>query len=124
MRSDPPRRGHCHHLSECARKLSVYLSGVRRAAYQAERKSIFERYANETAIAISELTGEKADKIEADIKKLVAKNIKIIEMNEKAQERLEKGEKGKNIEEKKKEEGKEEPKKETKTKEAKEGKTA
>jgi len=78
-------------LQECARKLSIYLSGVRKAQYQAERKSIFERYAHETAIAISELTGEAAGKIEDDIKGLVKKNIKLIELSEQAEERMKKG---------------------------------
>lgn len=76
-------------LQECARKLSVYLSGVRRAQYQAERKSIFERYAHETAVAIAELTGEKPEPIESDLKKIVAKNIKMIELTEQAKERIE-----------------------------------
>ncbi len=62
-------------LQECARKLSIYLSGVRKAQLQAERKSIFERYAHETAVAISELTGEKPEKIEAEINEIVKKNI-------------------------------------------------
>jgi len=77
-------------LQECARRLSIYLSGIRKAQYQAERKSIFERYAHETAVAISELTGEKADGIEAEIKKIVDKNIKMIELTEQAKERIEK----------------------------------
>ena len=76
-------------LQECARKLSIYLSGIRKAQYQAERKSIFERYAHETAVAIGELTGEKPDAIEADIKKIVDKNIKMIELTEQAKERIE-----------------------------------
>ena len=76
-------------LQECARKLSLYLSGIRKAQYQAERKSIFERYAHETAVALAELTGEKAEAIEADISKLVKKNIKMIELTEAAKERIE-----------------------------------
>ncbi len=77
-------------LQECARKLSVYLSGVRRAQYQAERRSIFERYAHETAVALSELTGKPIEKIETDIKDIAEKNIKTIELSEQATERLEK----------------------------------
>ncbi|RLI96564.1 MAG: DNA topoisomerase VI subunit B [Candidatus Aenigmatarchaeota archaeon] len=77
-------------LQEAARKLSIYLSGIRKAQYQAERKSIFERYAHETAVAISELTGRNADEIEADINELVKKNIKIMELSEQAKERIEK----------------------------------
>ena len=49
----------------------TYFSGVRKAQAIAEKKSIFERYAEETAIALQELTGEKKDKIRNDILKLV-----------------------------------------------------
>ncbi|MFH1294431.1 MAG: DNA topoisomerase VI subunit B [Candidatus Aenigmatarchaeota archaeon] len=62
-------------LQEVARKLSIYLSGMRRAKWQAERRSIFERYANETAIAISELTGENREDIEKALKKIVEERI-------------------------------------------------
>ena len=75
-------------LQECARKLSLYLSGIRKAQYQSERKSIFERYANETAIAIAELTGEKSEKIEKDLREIVKSSIKEIELNEQAKARL------------------------------------
>ncbi len=66
-------------LQEAARKLSLYLSGVRRAELQAERKSIFERYAEETARSLSELTGEKPEKIVEILKKLVSSNVGLIE---------------------------------------------
>lgn len=62
-------------IQEVARKLSIYLSGVRRAKWQAERKSILERYAEETALAVSELTGETKDKILGQIKKIVGERI-------------------------------------------------
>jgi len=58
-------------LQECARKLSIYLSGVRKAQAVAERKSIFERYAHETAVALNELTGVNADDVEKKIKQIV-----------------------------------------------------
>jgi DNA topoisomerase VI B subunit len=60
-------------LQDCARKLSLYLSGVRRAAAIQEKKQIFERYAGETAIALEELTGEKRKAVEEMITKLVEK---------------------------------------------------
>lgn len=62
-------------LQEAARKLSIYLSGKRKAEYQAERMKIFDRYAGETAIAIEELTGEKQNDVLQLIKKIV-ENIK------------------------------------------------
>lgn len=58
-------------LQDCSRKISSYLSGVRRAAAIKEKKSIFEKYAVETAIAIQELTGKSAEETEKMIIKLV-----------------------------------------------------
>ncbi len=58
-------------LQDCARKLSSYLSGVRKAAAIKEKKMIFERYAPETAAAIEELTGAKKEKVREMIMKLV-----------------------------------------------------
>lgn len=86
-------------LQEAARKLSLYLSGKRREEYQAERLRIFERYAEETALALEELTGEKAETIKKMIKTIVS-----------------------NIKPEEEESGKEEPKKEGKQEEKKEKK--
>jgi DNA topoisomerase-6 subunit B len=58
-------------LQDCARKLGSYLSGVRRAAAISEKKSIFEKYAGETAAAIEEITGEKSGPVKDMIIKLV-----------------------------------------------------
>jgi len=58
-------------LQECARKLSLYLSGVRRAQRIAEKKRIFEKYAIEVAKSLEVLTNTPHKKIESDIKKLV-----------------------------------------------------
>ena len=58
-------------IQEAARKLSLHLSGKRRAESQAERMRIFERYAEETAQALEELTGEKAEAIKKHIKAMV-----------------------------------------------------
>jgi len=71
-------------LQEAARKLSLYLSGKRRAEYQAERLRIFDRYAQETAIALQELTGEKHEAIKKMIKKIVS-NMKPEEETEDAE---------------------------------------
>jgi DNA topoisomerase-6 subunit B len=60
-------------LQDCARKLSLYLSGVRKAESIAERKRIFERYANETATAIEELTGKSKKETEENLLKMVEK---------------------------------------------------
>ena len=58
-------------LQDCARKLGLYLSGVRKAQQIAQKKQIFERYAEDTAKAISELTGEAEKKIKETILKIV-----------------------------------------------------
>ncbi len=59
-------------MQEAARKLSLYLSGIRKAEYQAERRKTFEKYAEETALALSDLSGENAKKIKEMIEKVVA----------------------------------------------------
>ncbi len=74
-------------LQECARKLSLYLSGVRKAERIAEKKRIFERYAKEVAVSLHELTGVEAKNIEAQIVKMVEERWgEILEMDEKEAE--------------------------------------
>ncbi|MCK4496937.1 MAG: hypothetical protein KAU24_01995, partial [Candidatus Aenigmarchaeota archaeon] len=58
-------------LQDCARRLGLYLSGVRRAERIAQKKQIFERYAIDTAKALGELTGEAEEKIKETILKIV-----------------------------------------------------
>jgi DNA topoisomerase-6 subunit B len=60
-------------LQDCARKLGLYLSGVRRAERMAEKKQIFEKYAEDSARALSELTGEAEEKIKKTILSIVEK---------------------------------------------------
>lgn len=75
-------------LQEAARKLSLYLSGIRKAQYQAERIKTFEKYAEETANAVEELTGEPAKKVKELIEKVVkerAGEIEEMEDNSQAQ---------------------------------------
>lgn len=91
-------------LQECARKISIYLSGIRKAQALAERKSIFERYAHETAVALNELTGSKVEDVEKQIIEIVNERWEGIEINQnennKSEEKKEvKEEKQKNNEE-------------------------
>lgn len=72
-------------LQEAARKLSLYISGIMRAKYQAERLKTFEKYAEETAKAVEELTGEPAKKIKELIQKVVAEKAGEIESFETAE---------------------------------------
>ncbi len=58
-------------LQECARQLSIWLSGKRRKAMLTKKKSTFERYAGETANAIGEMTGVSADDIYGRILRLI-----------------------------------------------------
>jgi len=58
-------------LQDCARKLSLYLSGVRKAEWAAERKKTFEKYLAETAIALEELTGKPSKTIEENLIKII-----------------------------------------------------
>ncbi|MFH1445379.1 MAG: DNA topoisomerase VI subunit B [Nanoarchaeota archaeon] len=69
-------------LQDCARKLSLYLSGIRRAGRIAEKKKIYEKYAHETAIALNELTGDEKEKIEKMILKIVEERWGDIEKEE------------------------------------------
>jgi DNA topoisomerase-6 subunit B len=50
-------------LQECARKLGLYLSGKRRHEYHQHRIMTFEKYADETINAISELTEEDRERV-------------------------------------------------------------
>ena len=58
-------------LQDCARKLSLYLSGMRKAEWAAERKKTFEKYLNETAVAIEELTGTPGKSVEENMIKII-----------------------------------------------------
>jgi DNA topoisomerase-6 subunit B len=64
-------------LQECARRLGLYLSGKRRQEYHKHRISTFEKYADETVKAISELTGEEKEAIKNQFMEFISskKNI-------------------------------------------------
>jgi DNA topoisomerase-6 subunit B len=58
-------------LQECARKLSLWLSGKRKHAMLKKKKSTFERYAGETARALGIITDRRADELREKILALV-----------------------------------------------------
>jgi DNA topoisomerase-6 subunit B len=58
-------------LQECSRKLGLYLSGKRRSEYHLHRMQTLERYASETANAVSELTGGDSEEIRKAILELI-----------------------------------------------------
>jgi DNA topoisomerase-6 subunit B len=64
-------------LQECSRRLSLHLSGKRKKMGMEKRKKLFERYSDEIANALHELTGEKKEKINEALMKLVEKNSSI-----------------------------------------------
>jgi len=66
-------------LQEAARKIALWLSGKRKKAMLSKKKSIFEKYANETAHALSVITGEPKETIEKQIYELI--NSKWEELN-------------------------------------------
>ncbi len=74
-------------LQEAARKLSLYLSGVRKAEREKERLLTFEKYAHETASALSELTAKPTKEIEKQIKELIIENINLIEDSDEVEEK-------------------------------------
>jgi DNA topoisomerase VI subunit B len=70
-------------LQECARKLGLFLSGKRKAERHKERIKTFEKYAQETVNAVSELTEESKEKIMKEFMELInSKNNQIVEEEE------------------------------------------
>jgi DNA topoisomerase-6 subunit B len=59
-------------LQECARHLSIWLSGKRKHAMLTKKKSTFERYAGETAGALSAMTEMPKDDIMHKIMNLIS----------------------------------------------------
>ncbi|HYU43776.1 MAG TPA: DNA topoisomerase VI subunit B [Vicinamibacteria bacterium] len=66
---------------ECGRKLAAFIRKRKAADYQAERRSIFERYIEEVAIAIGKITGRKPGPIKREFLK-VAHQVTAAEMKE------------------------------------------
>jgi DNA topoisomerase-6 subunit B len=60
-------------LQECARQLSIFLSGKRKHAMLTRKKSTFERYAGETARALGIMTDERPEDIESKILSIIKK---------------------------------------------------
>ena len=58
-------------LQECARKLSIWLSGKRKKAMLSKKRSIFERYAKETARALGIITDSPNEEIERKIIEII-----------------------------------------------------
>ena len=66
---------------ECGRKLAAFIRKGKAADYQAERRSIFERYIAEVAIAIGKITGRKPGPIKREFLQ-VAHKVTAAEMKE------------------------------------------
>ncbi|MFH1779772.1 MAG: DNA topoisomerase VI subunit B [Candidatus Micrarchaeota archaeon] len=57
-------------LMECAREISLYLSGLQKAEDAEKKKKIFFKYITEVAQALGEVTGQDAKKIEDKLRKI------------------------------------------------------
>ncbi|PYQ11935.1 MAG: DNA topoisomerase VI subunit B [Acidobacteria bacterium] len=66
---------------ECGRKLAAFIRKRKAADYQAQRRSIFELYIEEVAIAIGRITGRKPDRIKREFLD-VAHKVTAAEMKE------------------------------------------
>jgi DNA topoisomerase-6 subunit B len=62
-------------IQECARKISVYTSGKRRAQIARERRNLFESYIPELAEDLSKLSGEAKTKIVGCLEKTLKKGV-------------------------------------------------
>jgi len=60
-------------LQEAGRRLQRFLSGKRKREAAAQRRSLFEKYITEVAYALSNLTGEKKEKIIKDFEAFLKK---------------------------------------------------
>ncbi|MEM7827838.1 MAG: DNA topoisomerase VI subunit B [Candidatus Aenigmatarchaeota archaeon] len=60
-------------IQDAARKLSLYLSGKRKAEWQSQRLKTFEKYADETARALAELVAKPKEEIKAMILEIIKK---------------------------------------------------
>ncbi len=76
---------------ECGRKLATFIRKRKAEDYQAERRSIFERYIEEVAIAIGKITRRQPGPIKREFLK-VAHKVTAAEMAEEEKAALEKGE--------------------------------
>ncbi|MFH1209565.1 MAG: DNA topoisomerase VI subunit B [archaeon] len=68
-------------LQECGRQLGIYIRKHIKAKEQKEKANLFEKYIPELASSLSNLTGDKKDKIEEDLLKILKKGIPEIEEN-------------------------------------------
>lgn len=79
---------------ECGRKLATFIRKRKAADYQAQRRSIFELYIEEVAVAIGKITGRKPGPIKREFLKVAHRvTAAELEQEERAQQ-LEKGEAG------------------------------
>ncbi len=69
-------------LQEAARKLSIYLSGKRKAHHLEKKKKVFEKYSEEVANALNSLTFEPKERIMSMILKIINSKINVLEEGE------------------------------------------
>jgi DNA topoisomerase-6 subunit B len=76
-------------LQECARKLGLYLSGKRKHEYHRHRIRTFEKYAEETINAVSELSEEERERVKREFLELINSNNNISREEEDGEEKAE-----------------------------------
>ncbi len=68
-------------LQECGRKLGLYVNKKRRAGEERERVGLFEAFIPEIADTLSKLTGDKKEKLQDCLSKMLEKNKEFIIKN-------------------------------------------
>ena len=68
-------------LQECGRQLGIFIRKHIKAKEQKEKANLFEKYIPELASSLSSLTGDKKEKIQEDLLKILKKGIPELEEN-------------------------------------------
>jgi DNA topoisomerase-6 subunit B len=74
---------------ECGRQLSIYVNRKKRAAYEAHRRSIFEKYIEEVSTSLNEITGTNREKVKKQLLGMAKAFTKQMEQEDKANQESE-----------------------------------
>lgn len=69
-------------LQECGRRLGIYVNKKRRAGEERDRVNLFEAFIPEIAETLAKLTGDKKDKLQENLSKMLEKNKEFIIKNQ------------------------------------------
>ena len=73
-------------LQECGRKLNIYINKNIKSKEQKDKINLFEKYIPELAMSLSNLTGNKKEEIEENLRKLLKKELPVLEAENGAKE--------------------------------------